>query len=97
MQTARKAETLTPPYRAAFAAIDPRWEDLATWRAMRSAAGPLTPRYLLQVLDLERQWDGSIVRVAPDRAVYITYLTRTFWMSIVVTLLCVAIGYPLAF
>ncbi|WP_027061878.1 ABC transporter permease [Mesorhizobium loti] len=97
MQTARKAETLPPPYRAAFAAVDPRWEDVATWRAMKSAAGPLTPRYLLQVLDLEREWDGSIVSVAPDRAVYITYLTRTFWMSIVVTLLCVAIGYPLAF
>lgn len=97
MQAARKAETLTPPYRAAFAAVDPRWEDVATWRAMRSAAGPLTPRYLLQVLDLEREWDGSIVHVAPDRAVYIAYLTRTFWMSIVVTLLCVAIGYPLAF
>ena len=97
MQTARKAETLTPPFRAAFAAIDPRWDDIATWRAMRSAAGPLTPRYLLQVLDLEREWDGGIVRVPPDRAVYIGYLARTFWMSIVVTLLCIAIGYPLAF
>lgn len=97
MQAARKADTLTPPYRTAFAAIDPRWDDIATWRAMRSAAGPLTPRYLLQVLDLEREWDGSIVRVPPDRAVYIGYLARTFWMSIVVTLLCIAIGYPLAF
>jgi putative spermidine/putrescine transport system permease protein len=97
MQAARKADTLTPPYRATFAAIDPRWDDIATWRAMRSAAGPLTPRYLLQVLDLEREWDGSIVRVPPDRAVYIGYLARTFWMSIVVTLLCIAIGYPLAF
>lgn len=97
MQTARKAETLTPPYRAAFAAVDPRWDDLATWRAMRSASAALTPRYLLQVLDLEREWDGSIIGVPPDRAVYITYLTRTFWISLVVTLLCVAIGYPLAF
>lgn len=97
MQTARRAETLTPPYQAAFAAVDPRWQELATWRAMRSAAGPLTPRYLLQVLDLEREWDGSIVHVAPDRAVYISYLTRTFWISLVVTLLCVVLGYPLAY
>jgi putative spermidine/putrescine transport system permease protein len=97
MQTARKTDTLTPPYRTAFAASDPRWDDIATWRAMRSAAGPLTPRYLLQVLDFEREWDGSIVRVPPDRAVYTNYLARTFWMSVVVTLLCIAIGYPLAF
>lgn len=97
MQTARKAETFSPPYRSAFAASDPRWEDLSYWRAMKSAAGTFTPRYLLQVLDLERNWDGSIVRVAPDRAVYIDYLTRTFSISLSVTLICIAIGYPLAF
>lgn len=97
MKTGRKAATIEPPYKESLIAIDKRWGELERWRAMHLALGPLTPRYLLQVLDLERTWDGGIKAVPENRAVYIDYLIRTFEISFFVTILCVLIGYPLAF
>ena len=34
-KTARVADDLAPPYREAFLAVDPKWEDPAVWVAMR--------------------------------------------------------------
>ncbi|MEZ5862071.1 MAG: ABC transporter permease [Geminicoccaceae bacterium] len=59
--------------------------------------GPWTDLYLLQALDLERGADGRIVSVRDDRAVYRSILGRTFLISLVVTLACLVIGYPLAY
>ncbi|WP_422367392.1 ABC transporter permease [Pelagibius sp.] len=96
MRSSRRAKNMDAPYKDALIERDPRWGELEYWRAMKTAIGPLTPRYLLQVLDLERSWDGSITRVSAERAVYVNYLVRTFWISVSVTVLCIFIGYPIA-
>nr|WP_309504407.1 ABC transporter permease [uncultured Roseovarius sp.] len=97
MRTARRADKLEPPYAQSFVEIDERWSEVDYWRAIRMAAGPLTSLYLLQAIDLERDWTGSISRTSEEQAVYVTYLARTFWISTWVTVACVLIGYPLAY
>jgi putative spermidine/putrescine transport system permease protein len=97
MRTARNAERLTAPYRESVVALEPRWGDIGYWQAFASASGPLTVRYLLQAVDHEQKWDGSIAKVAPDRAIYVNYLGRTFWISASVTIICILIGYPIAY
>jgi putative spermidine/putrescine transport system permease protein len=88
----------TPPssWREALAEIDPQWREPATWAALRRASGAYTDLYLLAALDLQRGPDG--VRRAPsDQAIYLNLLGRTFWISAMVTLICLALGYPLAY
>ena len=98
MKTARRAHKIEEgPFRARVLETHEAWGNLDYWRAIESATGPFTIRYLLAALDLERDWDGSISGVDETRAVYLDYLGRTFSISLVVTLLCCVIGYPMAY
>ncbi len=83
--------------REALIAIDPRWGARDTWAAIRRAGGPLTDFYLLAALDLRHDADGAVVNAPADQAIFVKVLNRTFWIAGVVTLLCLLIGYPLAY
>lgn len=96
--TARKLPDTAPPsWREALVAIDPAWGEHATWARIRRASTAYTDLYLLAALDLQRDPDGSIVRVQGDQAIYLSVLGRTFWISLMVTLICLVLGYPLAY
>jgi putative spermidine/putrescine transport system permease protein len=82
---------------SALAQIDPRWGQRDIWAAMRHADGPLTSHYLLAALDRRLDSNDSIVRVAPEQAVFENIYLRTFKISAVVALLCVVLGYPIAY
>lgn len=82
---------------AALTRIDARWGEPSTWAAMRRAGGPLTDAFLLAALDLRRGDDGVIARVPEERAVFVVVLVRTLGVSALVTLLCLLLGYPLAY
>jgi len=73
------------------------WADLIYWRTLKSNGSRFTLHYLLQAIDLDLQWDGSVERTPPDQRLYINILLRTLWISFVVTLVCILLGYPLAF
>jgi len=98
MGTARRARRIEgPPYKQAILEIRPDWGETETWVAFSRAAQPITPRYVLAAVDLERTQDGTIQWVEEDRQVYITYLERTIWISLVVTLACFLIAFPMAY
>lgn len=77
--------------------IDPQWGDLKTWAAIDQASGPLTSYFLLAAIDLNKTANGSIVSVTPDRAIYIDVLRRTFIVAFSVTVLCMILGFPVAY
>jgi putative spermidine/putrescine transport system permease protein len=87
----------TPDARAALVAIDPRWGERETWAALRRAAGPVTDFYLLAALDLRHDADNAIVGAPPEERVFRNVLGRTLWISGMVTLACLLLGYPVAF
>jgi putative spermidine/putrescine transport system permease protein len=80
----------------ALVAVDARWGEPEYWSAIKRAAPALTDFYLLAALDLVRDAGGAIVRVPADQAIYVTVLARTFWVSFVVTVACLVLGYPVA-
>ncbi|WP_247880966.1 ABC transporter permease [Skermanella sp. TT6] len=84
-------------WRQTLAARNPAWGEPATWAVMRRAAAPVTPYYLLAAVDREIDASGSVARVPADRAIYLDIFARTFWIAAVVTLWCLALGYPLAY
>jgi putative spermidine/putrescine transport system permease protein len=88
---------LTEPARDTLIAIDPKWGERETWAAIHRARGPLTDFYLLAGVDLRHDVDGGIERAPSEQAVFVDVLLRTFRISFVVTLICLLLGYPLAY
>jgi putative spermidine/putrescine transport system permease protein len=84
-------------WRRTLTDLDPAWGERATWGVIRRAAAPWTPIYLLAAVDRRLDAAGEIVPVAPDQAIYVDILLRTFWIGFVVTALCLLLGYPLAY
>jgi putative spermidine/putrescine transport system permease protein len=97
MRTGRSAKRYETPFKAALIARDKRWGELIYWRTLKANGSRFTLHYLLQAIDLDLQWDGSIQRAPPDKRLYIDNLLRTLWIALVVTVVCIVLGYPLAF
>ena len=98
LKTSRAAARLdTPPYRESLIAIDPTWGTVETWRALKEALPAFTDFYLLASLDLRRDSSGSIAAASSEGAIYRDVLLRTFWVSASVTVICLLLGYPLAY
>jgi putative spermidine/putrescine transport system permease protein len=77
--------------------IDPRWGDANYWAAIKYAAYPYTGFYLLAALDHRINAVGDIVGTPAEQRIFVNVFARTFWISIVVTVLCLVLGYPLAY
>ena len=77
--------------------IDTRWGERHYWKVLRQAAPPHTLWFLLQAVDRDYDIDDEIVPVADDQAIHLTVLGRTLWISVMVTLLCLVFGFPVAY
>lgn len=91
------AASTAPEVKAALIALDARWAEAKYWQAIAKNGTRWTPDYLLTAVDLRRSPQGKIEQVDPDQRVFGTILIRTFEVSVVVTLWCVLLGYPLAY
>ena len=98
-RTARRLDRteFTESWRETLSGIHEAWEDPATWVAIRQAGERFTLRHYLQALDLERRDDGSIAPRPEDSRVYTPLMWRTLMVSLGVTILCLLIGYPIAY
>lgn len=97
--TARNLKTAPEPgtARETLGKINPAWRERATWTTIKDASGPVTGFYLLSALDLTRNVDGAIVAAPPDQAIYRDVFVRTFLISLSVTVLCLILGFPVAY
>ena len=97
MRIGRRAKRLAPPYKDSVIAADQRWGELIYWRTIAANDSRFTLHYLLQAIDLDLKWDGSIARAPPEKRLYINNLARTLWVALVVMLACILLGYPVAY
>jgi putative spermidine/putrescine transport system permease protein len=96
--TARKIEKVEQgPWKDAILAIDPVWGQNDTWAAIKRSSAAYTPYYLLSVLDLRQGADGGVERTPEERRIYIDILARTLGISLLVTLMTLILGYPVAY
>ena len=97
-KSGRRAARITgPPYRDRMIAIDKRWGDLSTWRLIHRESAALTGSYFLAATDLRVSERGAIMRQPEPRRIYLTLFYRTLWMSGLITVLCLLLGYPVAY
>lgn len=98
MKTTRRLGTVEQgPWKDAFLAIDTAWGEPKIWSVLRQTSHRYTTDYYLHAGDLDRDDRGRIVREVPDSRLYVDVFGRTLWVSLLVTLLCLTIGYPLSF
>jgi putative spermidine/putrescine transport system permease protein len=93
---ARRAERMEAPFRDALLDHDEEWADPALWQAMREASSRYTASFYLAALDLQRAPDGGVERVQEGRRVYVMLFERTLILSLVITGLTLALGFPVA-
>jgi len=77
--------------------IDERWAEPATWSVIQRALPQQTDFYLLAAVDLKRDAQGSIRQASDDNAIYRDVIARTFAISGSAMLICLVLGYPLAY
>ena len=67
------------------------------WRNIKRVSAPYTTVFYLNSLDRRFAPDGSVTMQPDTNQIYITLFLRTLWLSTVVTLSCIFLGYPVAF
>lgn len=85
----------TAPYKEQFIAADKAWGDLKTWTVLKLYSPKYTDGYFLAAVDMKKTPDGAQMLPASER-VYLNLFARTIFMSIVITGLCLLLGYPIA-
>jgi putative spermidine/putrescine transport system permease protein len=98
LSSARRAARLdSGPYKEAIVGIDSRWGERSYWAVLKRNSSRFTDHYFLNSADLQRNVDQEIVGKPEDQRIYLPVLFRTFWISGLVTLLCLALSYPVAY
>ena len=77
--------------------IDPKWAEVETWGAIARASGPVTSLFVLAALDLKRTAGGEFIGAPAEEKIFVQVLARTFAIATAVTILCLALAYPLAY
>jgi len=97
MRTARSVREETPPaWKPVLIDMDERWNSPEIWRLLKRAATSPTPDYLLAAVDAQVTPQGNVAFVADNSSVYRQAFLRTISISASVTLLCLVLGYPVA-
>ncbi|MBT3067644.1 ABC transporter permease [Rhodoferax sp. U11-2br] len=76
---------------------DPRWAETEFWQAIAKNGSRWTPDYLLASVDLRRDAQGDIARMPEEQRAYGGILLRTFQVSLIITVMCLLLAYPLAY
>ncbi len=96
--TARRVARLDEgPYKEALIAIRPQWGELETWQLIQRESGKYTASYYLAAVDARFDNAGNIVAQPEERQIYTFLFGRTMAMSLSITLLCILLGFPIAY
>ena len=93
--TANLDKLPTMTFRDAFADMEEDWLDVETWQTIQIYSSKYTAGYFLNSIDMEKGVDGAHAR-PENQQIYIKLFNRTIWMSMVITLSCILLGYPVA-
>ena len=86
-----------PPWSEALPDLHPAWGEAEIWQTLVRTGARVTPIYYLNAVDLTFDNDGGIIRQPEDRRIYTTLFIKTIRVSLTITLLCLVIGYPVAY
>lgn len=97
VSTARAAGSLEAPYKKSLMERNEEWGDPRMWIALRSLASTPTSMHYLNAVDRTLGPDAVVEQVPENQRVHVTIFWRTLWLASVVTLICLVLGYPVAY
>jgi len=83
------------PFRDKFLDINEDWGDIQYWATIKANSGRFTNSYFIAAFDMERTAEG-VQQKDPDQRIYRKLMVRTLWLSFVITVCTIALGYPVA-
>ena len=85
-----------PPYQEAFIKADGRWSEVGFWQSLVRMKDPRTMGYYLNSFDRRFDVDKNITLQPEERRVYVMLWWRTLLISLIVTVGCLLLAYPVA-
>ncbi|HRQ56680.1 MAG TPA: ABC transporter permease [Azoarcus taiwanensis] len=95
--TARRAARLEAPFKESLLETHARWGDPYTWQVIQRESGRFTASYYLSALDLRYDESGRITLQPDEQRIYLPLALRTFWLSGLVTVITLILGFPVAY
>jgi len=96
-KSGRKAKKLEPPYKEAFLAIDKKWNDLEYWRIFKRESAKFTKSYYLSAVDVGYDDAGNVAMKPKEKQIYLNLFWRTLKLSLLITVLCILLAYPVSY
>jgi putative spermidine/putrescine transport system permease protein len=97
--TARKLKRMQPAILEKkgniLSGIDPQWDEIQLWRAIKKSGVIVTDTFYLTALDLTRGASGEIQ--GRETKVYIKLYLKSLKIALYITLLTALIGFPLSY
>jgi len=90
-------EKLESSYTDLLLGMDKKWKDPDVWSLIKRESGVYTASYYLSAVDAEFGSDGGVQAKPDQQRIYMKLLKRTMWLSSLITLLTVILGYPIAY
>ena len=84
-------------YKKALIQFDKRWGEVVTWQVIKRIGQRYTGVQYLAALDLKVNADNTIGLQSEDRRIYVKIFLRTIWVSVLVTIFCFILAYPVSF
>ncbi|MBL4829305.1 MAG: ABC transporter permease [Aliivibrio sp.] len=99
MKTGRKLSNTQQisDYQTVMITIDKRWQNMDYWGAIKNLSSRFTMNYYLAALDFRQDAQGEIVAQPEHRQVYVDLFLKTIGLSMLITGVCLLLGYPLAY
>jgi len=83
------------PFRDKLIDVDKDWGDPVTWSIIKTHSGKYTNGYFLNAIDMQRTAEGAKAQ-PKDKQILIKLFIRTVKMSLIITGMCILLGYPVA-
>ncbi len=92
-----KAPQPITSYRDLMIKSDKRWGDSGLWNQLKVLAPAYSGVHYMGALDLQYDDQGSVIRQPESRRIYVDVLVKTLAVALGITLVCMVLGYPLAY
>ncbi|MEK9755055.1 MAG: ABC transporter permease [Rhodospirillaceae bacterium] len=96
-RTARRARNMEAPFKDKILAAHPAWSQRETWATIKRLGKMITDVNYLAAVDRTYNAGNEIVPQPENRQIYVSLFGRTLWMSVVVTVCCLMLGFPIAY
>ena len=85
------------PFKEVLIKLDRKWADRNTWAVIKRLSVPITGVHYLAAADKVIDADGFIVSQPEVRQIYMILWFRTLKISLLVTIFCLLLAYPVSF